>query len=103
MAKTLKELAKEAYDVQDACNLSGVVFGFARAMESLCACLPNTSERNTHPIVILWIDKLNHLAGIQDIGNDRVMAAYKAVRKLMENCAHCGEYDCSSATCWRKD
>jgi hypothetical protein len=85
MSKTLKQLAQEALDVQNACNLSGVVHGFSRAMSDLCALVPNTGERNTHPIAILWADKIAHLTGTQDIGNDKVMKAYSYCHDLVND------------------
>lgn len=87
MAKSLPELAREALDVQDACNLSGVVHGFSRAITALRECLPNagTSEINSHPICVLWADKIAHLTGTQNIGNDRTMRAYDDVRKLVSS------------------
>lgn len=85
MAKTLKELAQDALNVQDACNLSGVVHGFARCMSDMMDLVPGTTERNTHPIAILWADKIAHLTGTQELGCDIVMAAYAEVRKLVES------------------
>jgi len=62
----LKYWAQQALDVQDACNLSGVVFAMARMMEDLCAIgreiNQGTSWRNSHPITRLFVDKLNSLA-----------------------------------------
>jgi len=64
--KTIKQLAKEALDAQNACNLCGVAQSFAKAMINLGAhCPSGTTERNTHPITIVWLDKMNSLAGIQ--------------------------------------
>ncbi len=80
--KTIKELAQEAIDVQDACNLSGVVFSFARAMTDMCEHVSGTDARNTHPICVLWADKIAHLTGTQGLGNDAVMKAYDEVYKL---------------------
>lgn len=67
--KSLKQLAQDALDVQDACNLSGVVHGFSRFMTELNEALPNlgTDRRNNHPLVRLWVDKLAHLSGLQTL------------------------------------
>jgi hypothetical protein len=64
----LAALAKEALAVQDACNLTGVVHSFSRAVTRLRRCLPGESTRtyNTHPIVRAWIDKLVSLSGWHD-------------------------------------
>lgn len=84
MAKSLKELAQDALNVQDACNLSGVAHDFARCMSDLCEHGLDTEARNKHPIAQLWADKIAHLTGTQSLGNDAVMAAYTEVRKLAE-------------------
>lgn len=63
--RTLQQLAQEAINVQDACNLSGVVHGWSRAMEDLCEHLcasGGTEHRNTHPINQLWASKCHDLA-----------------------------------------
>jgi hypothetical protein len=82
MARTIQQLAQEALDVQNACNLGGVSRSFAKAVEDLFEHTHGTAERNNHPIVRIWIDKMASLAGVQDLGNTEVMAAYRAVVKL---------------------
>jgi len=82
--RTLAQLAREALNVQDACNLCGVAHSFARAMSDLGAYTRSTDERNTHPIAVLWADKIAHLTGMQTLGQDTVMRAYHAVHKLVE-------------------
>lgn len=78
------QLAQEALDVQNACNLSGVVHGFSRAITNLRELNPSegTDWINGHPICLLWADKIAHLTGTQDIGNDRVMTAYMKVHDI---------------------
>ena len=82
MSKTIKELAQEALDVQNACNLTAVIQSFARAMIDLGKHVKGTDARNSHPVTVLWADKVAHLTGIQDIGNDATMKAYNAVYAL---------------------
>jgi len=62
MSRTLKELAQEAIDVQNACNACGVVQAFARMMIDLGPHTNGTSERNKHPIVVAYLSKLADLA-----------------------------------------
>lgn len=83
--KTIKELATEAYNVQDACNLSGVVHSFSRVFESLRALdeCKGTDWINKHPVCVLYADKIAHLTGTQSLGNDAVMSAYDAIREMM--------------------
>jgi hypothetical protein len=64
--KTIAELAKEALDVQDACNLSGVVHSFSRAITDLREIARAegwecTDKINQHPIVVMWSDKIASL------------------------------------------
>jgi hypothetical protein len=68
MPRTIKELAQEAYDVQDACNLTGVVHAFSRAMTDLREIAraegwESTEKLNTHPIVVMWSSKVESLCG----------------------------------------
>jgi hypothetical protein len=90
--RTLGELAKEALLVQDACDLSGVVHGFSRAMARLWQLRPNagTIALNQHPIVQLWADKVASLAGTQ-LGEDWAPAAYAAVKELVAAELVCGQ------------
>lgn len=82
--RTLKQLAQEALDVQDACNLCGVAQSFARAMIDLGEHTRGTDERNMHPISVLWADKIAHLTGTQCLGCNVVLKAYDAVRDIVE-------------------
>jgi hypothetical protein len=51
----------DAISVQDACNLSGVVFSFARVMQRICNSTHGTSERNQHAIARLYAEQIYHL------------------------------------------
>ena len=59
-SKSMKAWANDAYNlVQDACNLSGIVF----ALDQLIVDLKDANElRNDHPFLVLWIDKLDDLS-----------------------------------------
>lgn len=77
--KTLKELAAEALDIQNACNLCGLAQRFAQVQIELGQYTDGTDARNTHPVTRLWLDKMNSLARIQPIHTeayDRVDEAY---------------------------
>lgn len=68
MAKTEQELIKEAIQVQDACNLSGVVHSFSRAMSDLWAIAnasggKGTDWINTHRVARLYASKILSLSG----------------------------------------
>ena len=82
--RSMKELAKEALQVQDACNLCGVAQGFARCMSDLLKHDLGTDAANKHPIAMLWADKIAHLTGTQSLGNEAVMQAYTRVHDLVK-------------------
>src|SRR5260370_19523782 len=62
---TYQEAARTALECQDACNLSGVVFSFAQAMQAICdeqnRLGKGTDWKNAHPIVTLYLSKLGSL------------------------------------------
>lgn len=66
--KTMKELAQMALDVQDACNLSGVVHSFSEVMRELRARLQeelgdkfSTDKLNRHHVCVLFSSKIASL------------------------------------------
>lgn len=83
--KTIIELYKDALSVQDACNLSGVVNGFSRALNDLREHVSGTDALRNHPVAILWADKVAHLTGTQSFGSDVVSHAYQAAYSAIED------------------
>ena len=82
--RTMRELAQEALDVQNACNLTDVAHGFAKSVSRLRVILREAgheSDYPTHPITLLWLDKLHDLAGRVDAYDS---GAYRAVNALLE-------------------
>ena len=70
--KELKIAAQDAIAVQNACNLSGVVHAFARAMSAIRESTNGTEEANRHPVAVLFADKIMDLVGrpdFQEFGN----------------------------------
>lgn len=67
--RTMKDLAKEALDVQDACNLSGVVHSFSRVMTELREVMRSegyaisTDAINRHYVAVLFSNKIASLTG----------------------------------------
>ena len=86
---TTKELAAEALIVQNACNLSGVAHTFSRVMSDLWE-LARAEEKgtdwvNTHPIAIVWVDKMQSLTGGgYEASVYNILEALDEVRKLAE-------------------
>jgi hypothetical protein len=76
--RTLKDLAQEAIDVQDAVNLSGVALAFGRTMRRLWAFETGggTESMNTHPIVRMFLSKMLSLSRMHD-ASDGFSEAYK--------------------------
>jgi len=82
--RTMVDLANEAIRVQDACNLSGVVYSFAKAIQRLRVLLreqgrESTAEVNTHPICVAWISKMQSLARWDKV-EDWDMIVFKAMQ-----------------------
>ena len=79
--KSLKQLAEEALQVQDACNLVALSGEFHRVLLALQYYKVNVRE---HPITRVWLDKMASLADIQYLGNDNVLRAFSDVTNLSE-------------------
>lgn len=77
------EMAKEVLQVQDACNLSGVVMGLKKALDKLWRNEKGTEWVNQHPIVSLYINKLAHLNASPPTGLDidKWQLVHKAAEK----------------------
>lgn len=74
----------EAIQVQDACNLSGVVHSFSRMMTKIWEEARKDENKgygtewvNQHPIAIMFADKIAHLTARQNLHGDAVEAAWK--------------------------
>jgi len=65
MNDRVKNLLKQALQVQDACNLSGILYSWADAMGALREAYPDqgTEFYNTHPINVLFASKVADLTG----------------------------------------
>ena len=66
---------QDALEVQDACNLSGVVHSFSKVMSSIMGDASNTHDVNRHPIAVLYADKIASLAGVQSLSYDSGFSA----------------------------
>ena len=91
VSKTIQQLALDALEVQDACNLSGVVHGWSVAMRDLCELLRNdlgitfcTDAVNRHPVNKLWASKVHDLTGMGLSDMDAFSKAYDDCKKLAE-------------------
>ncbi len=82
--KTVQDLAKDALFVANACNLTGVVHSFSRAMTDLRALYPNEGSRffNEHPISIMYSQAISNITGSDSF--TAYSQAYEACKKLTE-------------------
>lgn len=79
----LKRCAAQALAVQNACNLSGVVYSFADAVKVLRSqpdCT-GTEYVNRHPISVLFAVQIAHLTGV---GSDLSLTDYSKAREACE-------------------
>lgn len=72
-----------AIDIQDACNLSGVVHEFSRMMKKIWEEAQMNSNKgygtewvNQHPIAVLFAEKVLHLTTGQTIPGTAINAAW---------------------------
>lgn len=72
---------KDAMTVQDACNLSGVVFSFARHMKTLCDMGLDTERKNNHPVSVLFASKIASLT--RSNSDEEFSKAYREADKKM--------------------
>jgi hypothetical protein len=73
-----------ALNVQVACNLSGVVFSFARVMQRICNTNGGTDARNHHPIAVLFAEQIHALTGYSQ-GYAEAYAACEENAKVKED------------------
>lgn len=69
--RTIQELAKQAIDIQGACNLSGVVHSFSRVLTDLREIAraegwESTDKINEHPIAQMYASKIESLTSNYD-------------------------------------
>jgi len=69
--RTMADLAREALQVQDACNLSGVVLSFGRSITRLRRLLEaegngGMDSINHNPICQAWASKIADLSGSEE-------------------------------------
>lgn len=83
-----KRAAKTALDVQDGCNLSGVVASFNRILKEVIWPIARadghgTDWVNEHPICQAFADKIASLTATQNDSN-AVFAAFTACEELVK-------------------
>ena len=82
----LKNACADAMQVQDACNVSGVVLAFARAMEAINAererLGQGTDFVRNHPVTILFVNKLEDM--VASNFRDRYSKAYANINELLK-------------------
>jgi len=81
----MKRHCRDAIQVQDACNLSGVTHSMIEAMESVCDMAHRLGEgtawKNRHPVMVLFAAKVAHLAGLSD---SSLCDTYERAHRLCE-------------------
>jgi hypothetical protein len=81
----IRQLAQDAIDVQNACNIRAVARGLVRALDDLDALgARGTDALRSDPITRAWVDKLASLAGVQDLGNEAAMRAHARCGAIAE-------------------
>jgi len=86
--KTIQQAALSALEVQNACNLTGVLHSYSNAMkivrEESHRLGKGTDWINNHPISRLYADKVASLSGTQNWDTAEANEAYADVESLAE-------------------
>ena len=86
--RTEKEICTLCYDIQDACNFFPVVMELSRTLQDLKACGIEYQNLNSHPAIIILVDKINDLIGREHLprGNDfdKISKAFTYCREMKE-------------------
>ena len=82
---------KNAEEVQNACNMSGILIAFLDAVRAIREAGADGDTINSHPIVRAFADKVASVAGVQYLGVDAAMQAHGDVMDYlnqggMESC-----------------
>ncbi|OHD23790.1 MAG: hypothetical protein A2Y38_17010 [Spirochaetes bacterium GWB1_59_5] len=83
---TIRELAREALQVQSACNPSGVLRSWMRAMTTLQSLSSNsgTTWLRQHPVMVAYADKMASLCGVQSLSSDSaIWSAFKQLEQMV--------------------
>jgi hypothetical protein len=80
------DLAREVWDVMDACNLSGVLRFWADKVNPVVneVCKSGTDERNRHPFHVMMADKVAQLCCGVGVNGSAPTDAYWAVHKVLD-------------------
>jgi hypothetical protein len=81
---TIREAAQAAIQVQDACNLSGVLHTYVEAMAAVFEVAGSTTERNRHPVSVCFAAKIADLAGLTVLDYDGFGAAFHACQEIVD-------------------
>ncbi len=82
MPRSMKELAQEALDVQNASNLLGIANSFYKALCDLRGNGLFSEDIENHPITLMWVWKLTSMVGNVSLNLDNAVAAMAECEKL---------------------
>jgi hypothetical protein len=84
MSKTIEQLAQIAIDVQNACNLSGVVIAWSDAVTELRRLHPElgTLGINGHPVNQMFAAKVIEMTGMGVANSESYQEAYQKCLEL---------------------
>ena len=83
--RTEKEICTLCYDIQDACNFFPVVMELSRTLQDLKACGIEYQNLNSHPAIIILVDKINDMILRPDL--TKVMNAFDYCQDMKEKLA----------------
>jgi hypothetical protein len=89
--RTEKDICTLCYDIQDACNFYPVINELSRTIQDLKTAGIEHNKLNTHPAVIILVDKINDMMYRPDL--TKVMNAFSYCRVMKEKTAPIIEVD----------
>lgn len=84
MARTVKELAAEALQVQNASNLLGISLSFNKMLTDLREHVSGSHQLERHPITRLYAHKLASMAAVESVD----LEMYGTIEKCVQSFAY---------------
>ena len=82
----LQQAYEDAIYLQNACNGHAILRTLVRHLPAIAEDCEGTEEQNTHPAIVLFLDKLTDLAGRPETSDvvDAMITAEKALAEGLE-------------------
>jgi hypothetical protein len=90
LSRLTTEDYQRALDIQDACNLCGVVIAFSDVLQRILEQTASTDATNQHPIAVLYASKISSLTEVE-LPSSFSQAYRECSRRAASECPTCGK------------